>query len=138
MATLQEIREGLAANLSAIAGMQVSAYMLSAPTPPSAHVFPDETEYDKTMGRGHDDWAMLVQVFVGVSSDIGAQQRLDRMIAPAGAESVKEALEADATLAGVVDDLRVESCSGYRVYPLEGRGSVLGAEWRVKVLAPGI
>jgi hypothetical protein len=138
MASLSEIRVGLADALSAIEGIQASPYMLSNPTPPAAHVFPDQIDYDKAMARGLDDWFMTVQAFVGLSSDIGAQERLDVMLAPSGPASVKAAIEADRTLGGVVGGLRVESCSGYRTYQLEAvQHLVLGAEWRVHVLASG-
>jgi len=134
--TLTQIREGIAANLSAIAGWQVSPYMLASPTPPSIHVFPDTIEYDKVMKRGLDDWFILVQAFVGTTSDIGAQQKLDEMLAPSGATSIKAAIESDKTLGGAVSSLQVVSCSGYRVYPRPGSSdaAVLGAEWRVHVL----
>ena len=142
MPDLVAIREGIADALNAIPELQASPYMLSNPTPPSAHVFPDEVDYDQTMGRGHDDWFMTVQAFVGMITDIGAQKRLDLMLNPAGAYSVKAAIEADSTLGGVVDDVQVQSCTGYRVYArsvtISGSGDpVLGAEWRVWILAAG-
>lgn len=135
MASLTEIREALAENLRTIPSLDVSAYMKANPTPPSAHIFPDEIDFDQAMGGGCDDWFLLVQVFVGVVSDIGAQKRLDPMLAPAGETSVKEAIEADASLGGLVDDLQVVSCTGYRTYPRPTGDAVLGAEWRVHVLA---
>jgi hypothetical protein len=53
MATLTEIREALAVNLDVLTDVQVSAYMLASPTPPSAHLYPGggagEIEYDLAM-----------------------------------------------------------------------------------------
>lgn len=137
MPDLSAIREGLADALQAIPELQASPYMLANPTPPSAHVVPDEVQYDQTMGRGHDDWFMTVQAFVGIATDIGAQKRLDLMLNPSGAFSVKAAVEADVTLGATVDDVRVESCTGYRTYEMADGSHVLGAEWRVHVLAAG-
>lgn len=137
MPDLVAIREGLATALQAIPELQASPYMLSNPTPPSAHVFPDEVDFDKTMGRGHDDWFITVQAFVGMVTDIGAQKRLDLMLNPSGVYSVKEAVEAEPTLGSTVDDVRVQSCTGYRVYPMADGSQVLGAEWRVHILAAG-
>jgi hypothetical protein len=131
---LSAIREGIKTNLDAIPGWHISAYMLSNPTPPAIHVFPDEIQYDKAMGRGHDDWWFIVQGFVGMPSDIGAQQRLDTLLASTGAASLKENVESDCTLGGIVDDLRVETTTGYRVYPRPQAEPVLGAEWRVYVM----
>lgn len=137
MAKLSAIRDGLKANLDSLQGVQVSAYMLSNPTPPCLEVFPSETLYDLTMGRGFDEWKLTVRMFVGVTTDVGAQRRLDDYLASAGSLSVKTKLESDKTLGGAAQTLRVESCSGYRVYQPEGRGPLLGAEWSVSVLATG-
>lgn len=137
MASLTDIREALAANLASITGLQQSAYLLSNPTPPAAEVQPSEIDYDAAFQRGMDEWTLIVRVFVGVSSDIGAQKRLDGMIASSGASSIKAAVESDRTLGGAVDDLRVTRCTGYRVFAREGGAGVLGAEWEVQVIARG-
>lgn len=133
---MAEIREGLRARLDTITGLQASAYLLSNPTPPCAEIQPGEIEYDRAMARGMDGTQMTVRVYVGNTTDIGSQKRLDRMLAPAGADSVKAAIEADRTLGGVVDDLRVTRCSGYRVYSRAGmpNATVLGAEWDIEVI----
>lgn len=135
--TLAEIREGIAANLAVLTGCQVSAYMLSNPTPPTIHVYPTDVEYDLAMGRGLDKWKLTVQAFVGLSTDIGAQAKLDEFLAPSGSQSVKAAIEADRTLGGSVADATAVSCTGYRVYVREGGGPVLGAEWLVEVRVSG-
>lgn len=137
MADLSVIREALARNLAAIPGLAQSPYLLSSPTPPAAEIQPDEVIYDQAMRRGLDRWRLTVRVFVGFTSDIGAQKRLDRMLATTGVESIKAALESDPTLGGAVDDLRVTGCSGYRLFSRDGGQSVLGAEWQVEVLAAG-
>ncbi len=131
---MTEIREAMAEALAAIPDVQVSAWMLANPTPPTIFVFPDEIEYDSSFARGHDDWTMTVMAMVGLVSDKGAQQRLDEMLAPSGPSSVKAALEQQPPLGGAVQDIRVETCSGYRVYAQAGAQPVVGAEWRVKIL----
>lgn len=137
MAALSDIREGLAATLKPIPGLHESAYLLSNPTPPAAEIQPSETEYDHAFGRGCDEWTFVIRVFVGATSDIGAQKRLDGMLASSGASSIKAAVEADPTLGGVVEDLRVTRCTGYRVFAREGGAGVLGAEWEVSIVARG-
>ena len=137
MASLTSIREGLAANLDTIPKLQASAYLLSNPTPPAAEVQPGAIDYDRAMGRGHDDWLFTVRVFVGFTSDIGAQRRLDGMLASAGSASVKAAIESDPTLDGACEDLLVTRCTGYRLFGREGGAALLGAEWEVQVLAAG-
>lgn len=134
-----DIREGLRANIEAgVTDFQVSAYMLANPTPPTIHLFPEEVMYDEAMRRGLDEIRITVQAFVGLVSDQGAQVRLDELLAPAGAGSLKAAVEADPTLGGTVDDLRVVGATGYKVYSVGGQVStVLGCEWTVHVIAIG-
>ena len=145
---LAEIRQALAAALVARVGdvMQVSAYVLSSPNPPTITVFPASTQYDlamantfSTMGTtraGTDKWVFTVRAYVAEMNDVGAQQLLDRFLEPSGGLSVKEAIEVDGSLGGLVDDASVVSMSGYTQYQIDGvTGPVLGAEWSVEVLA---
>jgi hypothetical protein len=142
---LTAIREGLAANIAGLTGIQTSAYLLANPTPPAAEIEPGPIDYDKAFARGLDDWRFLVRVFVGLTSDIGAQKRLDVFLAPSGVNSIKAAIESDPQLGGACDDLRVMKCTGYKLFVREvtsaGRGSplgpLIGAEWTVQVLAEG-
>lgn len=138
MADLAAIREGIAANCDGVADIQVSPYMLASPTPPAAHVIPGDGEFDLAMGRGTDRLNMLVQVFVAVGTDKGAQILLDKFLAGSGADSFKQAIESDPTLAGACHDLRVTGFQGYRAFNFEGKGPMLGVELRVEVYASGI
>jgi hypothetical protein len=136
-ATLTAIREGIAANLAALDGVQVSAYMLASPTLPGIQVFPASIEYDLAMRRGLDKWMLTVRAYVGLSTDQGAQMKLDQYLAPSGVLSVKQAIESDSTLGGTVGDVQVVSSGGYQVYARQDGDPVLGAEWTVEVLATG-
>jgi hypothetical protein len=51
--------------------------------------------------------------------------------------SVKQLIETDRTLGGIVHDCRVTAASGYRLYSAAGDNTrlVLGAEWTVQVFA---
>lgn len=142
MADVASLRAGLAANLARIPGLQISPYILANPTPPCAYVaLSGPIEYDQAMGRGHDDWTFTVYVVVAMASpDVAAQQRLDRMLASHGAESVKEALEFDQTLGGAAESVHVPSTTGPQTYERDAvQGSTrvpyLGAEWTVVVMA---
>lgn len=138
MSTIAAIRAGIADNLNGIAGIQAKPYMLANPTPPAAHVIPgaigggDFVDYDTTFARGGDLLYFTVEVFVGLTSDMAAQKRLDTFLDPDGPFSVKAAIEDDPTLGSVIDDLRVTKASGYRTYLVEGRGPVLGCQWEVE------
>lgn len=139
MPTLRQIRVGLAANLKAIPGCQVSPYMLSSPTHPCLYVLPhsEGVLYDQAMLRGVDQWMLSVVAETTMGGDRAAQELMDEFMAPSGAKSVKAAVESDRTLGGTVDDLRVVSASGYSVRPREGGGAVLWVEWAVQILAAG-
>jgi hypothetical protein len=134
VATIAQIREGLAANLSTISGIQISAYLLASPTPPAIHVVPSSIAYDRTFARGIDRVEMTVQAFVGMGLDQGAQIALDELLAPTGARSVKTAIEADKTLGGVVQDVWVSAMSGYNVVIVQGgQQQMLSADWAIQV-----
>lgn len=138
MAAISDIRAAVAAALQGIPGVQASAYMMSAPTPPHFFVRPGRTTYDQTLQRGIDRYELIVTGIVSLNAgDIGAQQNLEAWRAPTGASSVKAALEADPTLDGVVETLRVESCSDDRVLQLPGAGVGIGCEWTVTAYARG-
>jgi hypothetical protein len=137
VADIAAIRAGLANNLSALPDVQVSAYMLSDPTPPTAHIVPARIDFDQAMGRGLDRIEMNVQLFVGLISDIGAQQTLDQYRAGSGALSVKQAIESDRTLAGAVGDLHVMTASQPQLFTGGSHGPLLMCEWTVEVYAHG-
>lgn len=134
--TVEALRQGLADNMGPL-GIQVSPYMLSNPTPPAIQIYPALIDYDLALQRGLDKWMFTVQAFVGMVSDLGAQQRLDQLIDPKGSGSLKQAVESDIYLGGIAADVSALTCSGYRVYQRDQGGPVLGAEWAVQVYAAG-
>lgn len=132
MASLSEIRAGLAANLGALRGFQIFPYVLSNPTPPVAWVRPSSdtfVEYHRAMGA-LDNWHMVVQVYVSTTADIGAQKKLDALI-----DSIKGVIESDKTLGGVAQDVFLESGSGYLEYARPDGTTALGAEFSVLVIS---
>jgi hypothetical protein len=133
---MKAIREGLAANLASLngsSGVQVSAYLYADPNLPAVQVLPGAIAYDETMARGYDRYSLTVQALAPLGQDVTSQQILDQMIDEP--DSVKALIEADRTLGGAADDLRVSGCSGYQVVTLEGRGPLLFCEWTVDVYA---
>jgi hypothetical protein len=140
VATFDQVRHGLAANLATIRfsnGVKpaVSPYMQSNPIPPGIQVFPGPLSYDLAMGRGLDEPTWVVQGYVAFTTDIGSQTLLDELCAPAGPSSVKQAVEADRTLSGLVAALQVVSMSGYRIANTD-TGALVVAEWDVTIWAP--
>ncbi len=130
-----EIRTALAQALLSIPGMQVSANQLSNATPPFAQVRRGPVEFDKAMQGGVHRPDFFVTVCVAFVSDIGAQRLLDRYLAADGDLSVKQALESDTTLGGLVQALHVTGASGETPYARDQGGPVLGSDWTVEVWA---
>jgi hypothetical protein len=84
-------------------------------------------DYD---ARGFDKQRILTRIIVGHEGDPDAEKRLDDLLtAP-----VKEALEADDTLGGLVADITVTRTSGYQTYRAADGEQLLGAEWTADVL----
>jgi hypothetical protein len=135
MAALADIRVALAARLALLSDVQTSAYMLANPTPPAMHVVPGETQYDAAFARGLDRWTLMIQGFVSLTSDIAAQKKLDAWLAAEGTNSVKDIVEGDKTLGGVVADTRVTRHGGYQQLVRASGNDLLMAEWTVEVLA---
>lgn len=139
---LEVIRTAMLANLAAIAeafGLQQVAYALAEPTPPTMQIAGvSDIMYDVAMQRGGDQNMVIVQAFVGMGSDIAAQQSLDRLLKSSGPTSVKEAIESDPTLGDTVDDLRVVRCTGHQFFmSRDGLKQVVGSTWTVQVETTG-
>ncbi len=99
--------DALGVRLATIAGLRVSDYPADSISPPAAVVAYPELEYDQTYQAGADRATFPVHVLVGKDSDRAARDELGTYAARAGASSIKATLEADPTLAGAVDSLRV-------------------------------
>jgi len=140
VATLEQIRSGLAANLSTITGCQISPYQLFAPTPPCIHVFPDPDEfvtYHQASANGLVTWTMNVQAIMN-GIDQGAAKNLDRMTNVSGADSVFAALESDKTLGGIAYQIVVRSGVRYQEHVRADTGqSFLACTWIVDVKTTG-
>lgn len=138
MADVQAIRVALAGKIASIPGIQAEPYLLSNPTLPSAMVYCGETSFDRSFGRGLDELNLVVRVIVAFASDIGTQVNLDEFRAGSGARSFKAVLEADKTLGGVVQTLRVTGVSPDTVYGgLQGQVLGIGCEFQIVVTASG-
>lgn len=136
-AAFAAIRAGLAANITAALSdhWQISAYVLVDPSPPSIDIATAPIDYDQAMRRGLDGLTFTIRAIVPANDDVSMQKLLDDLVAPASGSSLKSAVEADRTLGGIVDDLRVESCSEPRLYGnTEGGVPTYGVEFAVTVL----
>lgn len=134
MSDLGTIREAIAAALEPVGqDVQVSAYLLATPTPPTIQVLPGPQDYDQAFARGLDRRTFTIQGFVPVNESDETQKLLDELMAPTGPRSVKTLIEADQTLGGAIGGLQVTSDSGYTMQQHPSGFWTLLCEWTVVV-----
>ncbi|MFI9552644.1 hypothetical protein [Nonomuraea endophytica] len=141
MASLSSIREALAVQLRTIPVLTVHPQVPDNIHPPAAVITPGfEGEpcvrFDSTMGRGADDFLFTVSVYVQYSDDQAAQVELDAYLEGTGPRSIKEVLEADVSLGGNVDFVRVREARGYGPTRWgEGGTRYLGVDFGIEITA---
>lgn len=136
MGKIADVRAALATAIATVDGLSARPYTKDIADVPVAMVGGPEIEYDKTFGRGHDDYMIPIIILVSKVSDEDSQTKLDSYLDPFGDSSVKTAIEADSTLGGVVEDLRVMSTSDYGVHEVSGVNYLAGL-LMVHVMASG-
>lgn len=136
MASIVDIRDGLAANLATITGLRALSYMPDRVSVPSAIVGEVGIVFDGAFARGLDTITISIRVYVSKASDRAGQDKLDGYLAGSGATSLKAAIQSDLTLGGACQTLQVSAVSGYGVYEVGGT-DYLGAEFTVTVYARG-
>ena len=109
--TVSQIKTGLAANLATVSGLRAYAYQPDNVNTPFAWPLLDSIQYNGAMGGGLITHKFTVSVVVGRSAERTAQTLLDGYLSYKGATSIRQALESDRTLGGVVQDLIVESAN---------------------------
>jgi len=109
--TVSQIKTGLAANLATVSGLRAYAYQPDNVNTPFAWPLLDSIQYNGAMGGGLITHKFTVSVVVGRSAERTAQTLLDGYLSYKGSSSIRQALESDRTLGGVVQDLIVESAN---------------------------
>jgi hypothetical protein len=109
--TVSQIKTGLAANLATVSGLRAYAYQPDNVNTPFAWPLLDSIQYNGAMGGGLITHKFTVSVVVGRSAERTAQTLLDGYLSYKGATSIRQAIESDRTLGGVVQDLIVESAN---------------------------
>lgn len=132
MATIAQIRAGIATNLATITGLRTSATVPDQINPPVAVILPSTIDYDTAFRRGLDTMQFQVLAIVGRADERTAQNTLDAYCQSTGATSIKTAIESDRTLAGVIKDLRVTQMRNYGPADIGGT-TYLTAEFVVSV-----
>ncbi len=132
MATIADIRTGIATNLATISGLRTTETVPDNPQPPTAIIQPTSIDFDKTFARGLDQYNFVVTLIVGRASERWAQKLLDSYCAGSGAGSVKAAIESNRTLSGQIQDLRVTAMRNYGTITI-GEVIYLAAEFDLVV-----
>lgn len=107
------------------------ASILAGAFPLEIRVAPGPVEYANV---AFDTLRFNVTIVAGPIDDPGAHDLLDDLIAATGARSVKQLLEIDRKLGGLVSDLDVPKCTGAQTLT-DGDTRLLAATWTVQVLA---
>ena len=134
MASITELREGLAANLATIPGLRTAATIPDNPNPPIAIVQLTRVQYHQDFKRGMTEYNFAVQVVVGRVDERSAQQRLDLYCSSTGDYAIGLAVESDRTLGGKAFDCIVTEMTNYGSV-LISDVTYLAAEFNVRVLA---
>ena len=134
MPTITQIRDGIATNLATITGLRTAAEIPDNPSPPIAIVQLQRVAFDGAFKGGMTTYNFMVSVVVGRAAEREAGRRLDAYASTSGSSSIKEAIESDRTLNGLVFDLRVSEMQNIGAVLL-GEARYLAADFAVTVYA---
>ena len=134
MATITQMRSGIAANLAKISGLRTATTVPDVINPPMAIVVPNSITFDRSFKRGTDEYEFAVIVIASRADERTAQTKIDGYCSPTGAGSVKAAIESDRSLGGVIQDLRVTEMRAYGPADIGGV-TYLTAEFVVSVFS---
>jgi hypothetical protein len=134
MASITDLRAGLATNLGTIPGLRTTTETPDTVSPPIAIINVANVSFDKTGSRGLDEYNFVITCVVGRVGERTAQRLLDSYVSSTGASSVKLAIESDRTLGGSCDTLRVTDMRNYGSIVI-GEVTYLAAEFNVVVYA---
>jgi hypothetical protein len=115
--SIATVRTNMATALRTISGLRASEYLTETVNPPHA-MLDYEVEPDLTFARGADVYRFTVTVFANRSSSEASQKLLDLYRDPTSSSGVKYVLENDATLAAVVDYVRVTRIGKVELVPV--------------------
>jgi len=133
MASISELRQGLATNLQTISGLRVVDTLPDLVNPPMAMIGLTKVSYNQQNQRSMAEYTFQVTVVVGRVSERTAQATLDVLVAP-GSGSVKYAIESDRTLGGKAFETFIPELSAYGAVSINGI-DYLSAEFSVQVFA---
>jgi hypothetical protein len=105
------VRTNLKNRLATISGLKTYESIPDSVNVPGAIVGQLDLNFDYTFNRGYDQATCTILLIVGRMSESAGQAKLDGYLASTGSTSVKAAIEADKTLSGAVQTLRVTTAT---------------------------
>jgi len=133
MASISELRAGLATNLSTLKGLRVVDTLPDVVNPPMAMIGLNKVVYNRQNNRAMSEYTFQVTVVVGRVSERTAQRALDVLVAP-GEGSIKYAIESDRSLDGKAFDVFVPELSAIGAVNINAI-DYYSAEFSVQVFA---
>ena len=134
MASITDIRSGLATRLATITGLRTGATIPDNVNPPYAIISPNGVQYHRAFNNALSTFNFTVMVVVGRVSERTSQNSLDAYCSPSGSSSIRVAIEADKTLGGVVFDTIVTGMRNYGSVTIADN-TYLAAEFDIAVQA---
>ena len=105
------MRDNLKTQLSSISGLRIYDTVPDSINTPAAVVGMLDMDFDATMNRGYDRATLDVILITGRMSERSAQNTLDTYLSGSGNSSIKTVVEANKTLSGAVQTLRVTAAT---------------------------
>ena len=109
--TVSTVRDNLKTQLSSISGLRIYDTVPDSINTPAAVVGMLDMDFDATMNRGYDRATLDVILITGRMSERSAQNTLDTYLSGSGNSSIKTVVEANKTLSGAVQTLRVTAAT---------------------------
>ena len=134
MASIAELRTGIATNLATISGLRTGSTIPDNVNPPFAIIAPASVDYHKAFHNGLSTYNFTVTLVVGRVSERTAQNALDAYCSPSGSSSIRGAIESNRTLSGIAFDCVVTGMRNYGSISL-GDNTYLAAEFDLVVQA---
>jgi len=110
-ASVLAVAQAIQTRLATISGLRNYAYQPEQLNPPFAYPELTQVNYHRSMALGDVQMEWNINVIVGRYTDRTAHANLDAYLSATGASSIRAALEADATLGGVVQAVLVSSAA---------------------------
>lgn len=132
--TALDVQDKLAEALRAIPGLRVADHLPEQINPPIAVIQIQSVTYHRAMRGGLSTFEYVISCIAGRLGDRTAQRTLDAWMSWGGAQSVRAALEADQSLSGAAQSVKVADMLAVRPVSL-GDAPYLSVEFNVYVNA---